>query len=92
MTQPAEWTFEGIPDTAFAELGNDGNRNRYLRGIYVGILKSGLYVNFGWYRGFVNSSQIQETVSGTFYLTAAFPLHSFQYSIITILLFWRYVL
>ena len=39
MTQPAEWTFEGIPDTAFAEVGNDGNRNRYLRGIYVGIWK-----------------------------------------------------
>lgn len=37
MPQPAEWTFEGVPDTIIGEVGSDGNRIRYLRGIYVSI-------------------------------------------------------
>ncbi len=34
MAWLAEWTFEGGPESS---VGTDGDRNRYLSGIYVGI-------------------------------------------------------
>lgn len=54
MSQKMEWTFEGGPERF--QVWTDGNRSRYLRGVYVGIRKEGYTVNLSGTAD-VNSSQ-----------------------------------
>ncbi len=78
MGRFAEWTFEGSFETGIARcrrVGADGDHDRYLVAYMTVYEKVGI-CQIEWYRGSKRSSQIQETVFETFFVTWEIPLES----------------
>ncbi len=67
MERVTEWTFEGSLERVF-QVGTDGFRDRYTRGVYDGIRKVDLMGQFEWHRGFY-SSQAYIPMLGTFFVS-----------------------
>ena len=69
MDRFVDWAFEGSFETGGPEVYADGNRDRYLAAYMSVYGRRGLCANLSGTAGcyFMDSSQMQGTVSGIFY-------------------------